>query len=83
MTPAERIRACVDQALREGQAAAEIEDGQVPTIAFGVVKVQQYCSLGYDLSGMFEPAQGLDPQRRPSSPSNHDFWVSGCSQKLD
>jgi hypothetical protein len=30
MTPAERIRACVDQALREEQAAAEIEDGQVP-----------------------------------------------------
>ncbi|KAF7131459.1 hypothetical protein CNMCM5793_004684 [Aspergillus hiratsukae] len=32
MTPAERIRACVDQALREEQAAAEIEDGQVPAI---------------------------------------------------
>ncbi|RHZ49046.1 uncharacterized protein CDV56_103939 [Aspergillus thermomutatus] len=32
MTSAERIRACVDQALREGQAAAEIEDGQVPAI---------------------------------------------------
>ncbi|KAF7163041.1 hypothetical protein CNMCM5623_008061 [Aspergillus felis] len=32
MTPAERIRACVDQALREGQATAEIKDGQVPAI---------------------------------------------------
>lgn len=31
-TPAELIRARVDQALREGEAAAEIEDGQVPVI---------------------------------------------------
>jgi hypothetical protein len=31
-TAAERIRACVDQALREGEAAAEIENGQVPAI---------------------------------------------------
>jgi hypothetical protein len=29
MTPTERIRACVDQALQEGQAAAETEDGWV------------------------------------------------------
>ncbi|KAF7184839.1 hypothetical protein CNMCM7691_006838 [Aspergillus felis] len=32
MTPAEWIRACVDQALQEGQAAAEIKDGWVPAV---------------------------------------------------
>jgi hypothetical protein len=32
MTAAERIRACVDQALREGEAAAEIKNGRVPAI---------------------------------------------------
>jgi hypothetical protein len=32
MTAAEWIRACVDQALREGEAAAEIKNGRVPVI---------------------------------------------------
>jgi hypothetical protein len=32
MTAAERICACVDQALWEGEAAAEIKNGQVPAI---------------------------------------------------
>ncbi|KAE8387102.1 hypothetical protein BDV23DRAFT_186673 [Aspergillus alliaceus] len=49
--------------------------------AFGVAKLQQCCSIGYDFSGMLEVVQELDPQHWPSIPTNHDFWALGGSQK--
>jgi hypothetical protein len=45
LTPAELIRARVDQALRAGEAAMEVEDGQVPALATHPTKVSPWLEL--------------------------------------
>jgi hypothetical protein len=47
MTPTEQIHACVDQALQEGQAAAEMEDGQVPVVDPHPTAVSPWLELTY------------------------------------
>jgi hypothetical protein len=45
LTPTELIRARVDQALRAGEAATEVEDGQVPALATHPTKVSPWLEL--------------------------------------
>jgi hypothetical protein len=45
VTTVELIRARVDQALREGEAAAEVEDGQVPALATHPTEVSPWLEL--------------------------------------
>jgi hypothetical protein len=45
LTPAELIRARVDQALLAGEAAAEVEDSQVPALATHPTKVLPWLEL--------------------------------------
>jgi hypothetical protein len=45
MTPAELIRARVDQALLAGEAAVEVEDGQVPALATHPTEVSPWLEL--------------------------------------
>jgi hypothetical protein len=52
----ELIRARVDQALRAGEAAAEVEDGQVPALATHLTEV----SLWLELTRWPEYLQGQD-----------------------
>ncbi|OJJ07727.1 hypothetical protein ASPVEDRAFT_877786 [Aspergillus versicolor CBS 583.65] len=45
LTPAELVRARVDQALLAGEAAAEVEDGQVPALATYPTKISLWLEL--------------------------------------
>jgi hypothetical protein len=45
VTAAELIRARMDQALRAGEAAAEVEDGQVPALATHPTEVSPWLEL--------------------------------------
>jgi hypothetical protein len=72
-TPAKHIRAHIDQALREGEAAAELANSQVPSLSAHLTEVSPWLELtrwpeylqGQDLTAVALLGNLSDPAREP------------------